>query len=334
MHQAQPVLEGDRSEPIEIDLGEPTPPSTRLETRAQSHPETGLAPAPTPSRADTGTAESEAEAPLAAVEGNASGEASPGEVMPPSAPIDLGLGPEGWQRWVSREPAPGAPAPRSGRYRVFHAPPVSSTGGLQEGLEERDRKLGLGPSGRVVTAFHRAAHDKVAPELGNASFQVTVLSSGKVEVTLDQASGADDKWRAVALRAAQELGRAPPRIPPPRQGVRMLVEVTAEELFPNGLPATERHGLRLEPVPLRLRSTDEAKAEIEDRNPTAGTQAAGPPLNLEVPGVYLSARGKVCGYRVGVTPLGPLLQGGCDLSNLGAKPERRVRARVREEALF
>jgi hypothetical protein len=50
--------------------------------------------------------------------------------------------------------------------------------------------------------------------------------------------------------------------------------------------------------------------------------------------VYLSQHGKVCGYRLGVTPLGIALQGGCDPSNAGVKPQHIVRAKVRDEAMF
>jgi hypothetical protein len=48
----------------------------------------------------------------------------------------------------------------------------------------------------------------------------------------------------------------------------------------------------------------------------------------------VAGRGKVCGYRLGVTPLGPLLQGGCDFAGAGSKPQRIVRATTHDEVLF
>jgi hypothetical protein len=208
---------------------------------------------------------------------------------------------------------------------------------LQEGLEQRDRELGLGPRGRVISAFHRAAHDSAAPSLGKASFHVTLLRTGEVEVTLGSNSGETEKWRAVAAKAAAELRRKPSRIASSRKGVRLVIDIVAEETYPNGAKPKDRYGPRLEVDPPKVLSTKDAKAQVEDQNPTAGKgDPALPelPIRVELPGVYLSQRGKVCGYRLGVTPLGPVFAGGCDPSNAGAKPQRMVRAKVREEAMF
>jgi hypothetical protein len=87
----------------------------------------------------------------------------------------------------------------------------------------------------------------------------------------------------------------------------------------------------------RLRSVESARVELEDKNPVAGRSEkplAESKVNVELPGIYVAGRGKVCSYRLGVTPLGPLLQGGCDLANVGAKPQRMVRTQVREETFF
>ena len=150
-------------------------------------------------------------------EAEASGEVSldtPAEPVPSEGDgeamsLDLGIGPDGWQRWVTAPKAgERAPAPRAGtrsnRFQVYRAPPVSTTGGLQEGLEEHDRSLGLGPSGRVMSAMHQAAHQTVAPYVGVARFDVTVLQSGAVEVTLGGASGQVEAWRKVAKHIAEK----------------------------------------------------------------------------------------------------------------------------------
>jgi hypothetical protein len=260
----------------------------------------------------------------------------------PNTPIDLGIGADAWQRWLPR-PQDGVAlrergeAPKSGRYQPYRAPPVSTTGGVQEGLEARTRALGLGPSGRVIAAFHQAARAAEAPQIGKASFQVTVTQAGTVEIALASSTAPAAGWQAVATKAAAEIRRALPRIPSGRAGVRMTVDLVAEEVMPSGLRTKELHGPRLELAPPRFRSSDAQKAELEARNPTAGTDSV--PLheakaNAEIPGVYLAGRGKVCGYRLGVTPLGPLLQGGCDFADAGSKPQRIVRATTHDEVSF
>jgi hypothetical protein len=260
----------------------------------------------------------------------------------PKQPLDLGIGPDAWRTWTRAQPAPSEvtdkpSAPRKQRVLV-RAPAPSKTGGLQEGLEASDRKRGIGPSGRVVTALLQATHSDVAPELGVAHFSVTVLRSGEVEVSLNSANKESEKWRAVAERAALALRKAPPRIPPSRQGVRLTLDVTAEETFPNGAKATELHGPRLQADPLEFRSTEEVQAELEANNPVTATSRIAPSAQLppikKMPGVYLSGQGKVCSYRLGLSLLGPALQGGCDLSNVGAKPQRMVRVAVQNQSFF
>jgi hypothetical protein len=257
-------------------------------------------------------------------------------------PIDLGVGADGWQRWLGppheQVAKPTEPRQvRSNRFQVFRAPPVSTTGGVQEGLEKRDRELGLGPSGRVLSALHAAAHETIAPSLGTARFEVTVLNTGAIEVKLGGASGEPAGWQKVAARIAEKLRAAPPRIGPPRAGARLIVELVAEETMPNGTKISSLKGPHLEAMPLRLHSTEDAKKQAELDNPTATTGAdttPQPPIKLDLPGVYVAGKGKVCSYRLGVSPLGPVLQGGCDPSQIGAKPLRMVRARVLEETLF
>jgi hypothetical protein len=267
----------------------------------------------------------------------------PNEPNEPNAVIDLGIGADAWQRWLPRSADGVAPrgeraeTPKSGRYQPFRAPPVSTTGGVQEGLEARTRALGLGPSGRVISAFHQAARSAEAPQIGKASFQVTVTQAGTVEIALASSTAPVAGWQAVATKAAAEIRRALPRIPSGRAGVRLTVELVAEEVMPNGLRTQELHGPRLEVAPPRFRSSESQKAELKARNPTAGTDSV--PLNeakanVEIPGIYVAGRGKVCGYRLGVTPLGPLLQGGCDFAGAGSKPQRIVRATTHDEVLF
>jgi hypothetical protein len=182
-------------------------------------------------------------------------------------PIDLGLGPDGWQRWVGVLPnEPAAPRAEARGHSLVRAPPASSTGGLQEGLEASDRKLGMGPGGRVATALFQAAHGADAPETGTALFNVTVLRTGAVEVTLGETT--DRRWQSVAARAAEALRQSPPRIPPPREGYRLTLRITAEETLPNGIKRKQLHGAarrRPSPLPGRARRAARDRAQEPHR---------------------------------------------------------------------
>ncbi len=264
-------------------------------------------------------------------------------------PIDLGLAPDGWQTALLRAPPDrAATVPRDRRAPLVRAPAASKTGGLQEGLEARDRELGLSPAGRVASALYQAAHGDSAPVTGVARFNVTLYRSGAVEVSL--ADTKDQPWREVAERAAAELRRAPPKIPPQRDGYRLTLKLTAEEVLPSGTRRSRLEPSRLEARAPRFRSTDASLKELERLNPTAGVGPETENLKerraiTELPGLHRTMRGKVCSSRVGVAPLGPKdgkrvpvasldLQGECDLVNAGAKFQRLVRTQVEAEAAF
>jgi hypothetical protein len=225
---------------------------------------------------------------------------------------------------------------------------ASKTGGLQEGLEARDRELGLGPAGRVASALYQAAHGDTAPETGAVRFNVTVFRTGAVEVSLDDPK--DERWRKVAERAAEDLRRSPPRIPPPREGYRLTLKITAEEAYPNGVKPKDLEAPRLAARAPRFQSTEASMKELQRLNPTAGV---GPEVRdvrenraiSELPGIYRTARGKVCSSRAGVTPLGAKegkqvsaltlgVQGECDPVNVSANVQRIVRTEVVAETPF
>jgi hypothetical protein len=336
---------------IEIELSEAAPelpPSTASHAvvgRARSAPE-----AHAPGRDEPGSV-----APVAIVLDEASLEpqASPSSLNSPSPvassqSIDLGLAPDGWQRWALAAPSDRPSVRREPRAPLVRAPVASKTGGLQEGLEARDRELGLGPAGRVASALYQAAHGDTAPETGAVRFNVTVFRTGAVEVSLDDPK--DERWRKVAERAAEDLRRSPPRIPPPREGYRLTLKITAEEAYPNGLKPRELEAPRLEARAPRFQSTEASKKELQRLNPTAGV---GPELRdirenraiSELPGIYRTSRGKVCSTRTGVAPLGPKegkqvsaltlgAQGECDPVNVGANVQRIVRTEVVAETPF
>jgi len=255
----------------------------------------------------------------------------------PERPVDLGLGSDGWQRWLLATQGAAPPSARRAARPLFRMPPPSNNGGLREGLEAHDRALGMGTSGPALRTLFDAAHGEHAPATGLARFQVTVLKSGAVEVSLRDATSELAGWRAVAEDAASRLRKTPPRVPGDRNGVRLLVEITAENRLPNGLKQRQLRGPHVELSGPKFRSTADAQKTLKALNPVAGEpsgSASGTMAITDLPGIYVAQTGSVCGYRVGLSALGPVLMGGCDLSNLGAKPQRMVQTRVVEETAF
>ncbi|HTQ07157.1 MAG TPA: hypothetical protein VMI54_25045 [Polyangiaceae bacterium] len=346
---ARPAPASPRPDEIAVELGDdplaPAAPTAPPPNEA-SGPSEPRAPGRTSVPAEPRRVEKAVVAELAAGEA-----AAPAPSPPPTAPsaapeavagrpVDLGLGADAWTRWLppSGQAVAEAPLPRSPREPLVQAPPASTTGGLQEGLEAMDRGRSVGPSGRVVSALEQAAHGEGATAFGVASFAVTVLRTGGVEVRLESASTGDAEWKRVAARAAEDLAKNAPRIPPPREGARFVVDLVADMRLPDGRRQQDLYGPRLEATPPRLRSWGNGKKDLLERNPTAasGVSPAGPDeaANVELPGVYVAQNGKVCSYKFGLSALGPLLQGGCELSNVGTKPQRVVHAHVRNEELF
>jgi hypothetical protein len=252
--------------------------------------------------------------------------------------VDLAVGEGDWSRWALPEAAPPArpetraPSSRSPR-------PASTTGGLAEALEAHDREVGLGPAGGVLTAARDAAHTDVAPQLGRAVFGITMLSSGQVKVDLIGATGEVAAWRSVGATMQAALARKRPAIPSTRNGVVLEVELTAQERWPNGAATTSEAPTLAVTLP-KLPAVDEAKKDLERRNPLAVDPVPEPNdrpplrLNVDLPGVFLKGHGKVCGYQIGITPFGLGLSGGCDPSNIGAKPVRVVSTRILRETVL
>jgi hypothetical protein len=191
----------------------------------------------------------------------------------------------------------------------------------------------------VLSAAREAAHSDVAPQLGKATFAITVLRTGAVDVQLVGASSNVDGWQKVAASMTASIRRRPPRISPQRNGARIGVEVIAEERWPNGAPA-RTEGPSVAVTPPALHPVDQSKEDLATRNPAAipppGSPVEQPSLkaNVDLPGVFIQGRGKVCSYRVGLTPFGLGASGGCDPSNIGAPPQRVVSTRVVSESMF
>lgn len=325
-----------RLEPaIEVELAENASPTSQGgAVFSDSAPESSVV-GPNRSRGEHRLSASDASGPAAPVAGSGDYAVDPGAQGPGDRrQVDLGIAPGDWSRWTNL----GAPGPETTAPRRAPAP-ISTTGGLAEALEAHDQGVGLGPAGAVLSAARDAAHSDIAPQLGTATFAVTVLRTGVVDVQLTGASSNVDGWQKVAASMAAAIRRRPPTINPPRNGVHIGVELVAEERWPNGAPARSE-GPSVAVTGFALHTVDEAKEDLARRNPAAipppGSPVEQPSLkaNVELPGVFIQGRGKVCSYKIGVTPFGLGASGGCDPANIGAPPQRVVSTRVTSESMF
>jgi hypothetical protein len=196
---------------------------------------------------------------------------------------------------------------------------VSRTGGVAEGLDAHDASIGLGRGGLVVTALEAAAAGDSAPFEGKATFDIAIDSSGHVSVSLLNASTAAPQWARLGevTRAAIDPSRL--RIPPGARGWHVVADVEAKVQYPNGVDP-KKLGTHVETSGGRLVENKE-RAEAHE-----------PPLVFEkLPGVTLAHAGKVCTVRItiGLTPIP--ISGGCDPSNIGARPMRVVHGHVVSE---
>ena len=254
------------------------------------------------------------------------------------APVELGIRAGDWSRWVDPTASPRVARLERERRAPLVAPPVSSTGGLAEALEARDQSLGLGPAGAVLTAVHDAGYSEIAPALGTATFSITVLRSGDVDVRLTGASSQAEGWVKLGESIAAAIRRKPPRISEARSGVRLGIEVVAEERWPNGQATRLDSGPTLAVTPPKFQAVETAKQSLLERNPAAVPDPdapAGKPrlqANFDAPGIFVQGRGKVCSYRIGLSPIP--ISGGCDPANIGAKPRRVVSTRVINQTML
>ena len=313
---------------------EPTPSSAALATRSYSRARDRRS-APAEDGQPTASGQSEA----AGSSGQGGDYAlDPAEHAAPGAnagsSISLGIGAGDWSRWVD----PSA-TPERGPLRPSELPaPVSSTGGLAEALEAHDQSIGIGPAGAVLSAVHEAGYSDVAPSIGTATFSITVLRSGAIDVQLTGSNGHAAEWAKVGESIAAAIRRKPPRIAPSRIGVRLGVEVVAEERWPNGQATRFDKGPHIAGQAPEFQATDVAKQELLERNPAAipaPDDAIDKPklqANFKAPGVFVQGRGKVCSYRIGLSPIP--ISGGCDPANMGQPARRVVSTRITNQTML
>lgn len=246
-----------------------------------------------------------------------------------------------------------APPPATSSDQPPRPQTASSTGGLAEGLAQRDVEMGLGHGGPVLSAAEIAARSSDAPLEGGATFDVVVHPDGTVVARVLRSDGppASD-WSSVADALARSVDPQAMRLPA-GHGRHVVVRIDAKVKLPDGREVKSLHGLRLGVAKSVLQQQLEAKPGAggewgtgdTDTAPmggalghghapqaNAGGAAAQGIVQRVLPTPELSVSGKVCSAALGVSPAGISLGGGCSLENIGAHATRIVSGRILSEA--
>lgn len=178
---------------------------------------------------------------------------------------------------------------------------------------ERDRSLGLGPEGPVLTALSDATSSSVAPVRGRAIFIATTNAAGEVEsLELREAEGGRPGWADARRIAALALVGKKLRVPSSAKRVQMTIEVVSAWKLPSGQdPGTD---VTLFHVPVaKGEGKDSAKVTILDPIP-----------KLRMVDIDIAPGVKIPIPTLEVTIFGATT----DPSNIGAKPRRIIHAHL------
>jgi len=106
---------------------------------------------------------------------------------------------------------------------------------IRDALDADDHERGLGSAGPLVSAAHEAASPSIAPDVGNASFDVFSDADGKVVAVRVVSASADlPEWNDVARELMKAMGSKRMRVPRGAAGVRARIRITAERSLPSG----------------------------------------------------------------------------------------------------
>jgi hypothetical protein len=275
----------------------PVDPPTPTAARATEAP-TGRVATATTSSIDS----SEPHEETAATSGASENVAPPSPVLTVRpAPIDIGLG--GTNRFMPRsaEAVERAEAQRS----VNEA--------LRSASVERDRVLGLGPEGPVLTALADGTSRSVAPIRGRAVFVASTNAAGEViAIDLEDAEGGRPGWADAARIALAELKGKKLRMPPGTTRAVMKIEVVSAWKLPSGQDPGSDVTLFHIPV-AKGEGKDSPKVSILDPIPKIRVDylEPSPGVKIPVPSVSLD-----------------IFSATNDPSNLGAKARRVIHTHV------
>lgn len=241
---------------------------------------------------------------------------APGATSPSTGDVAGDPGGEPWRFDVARptfdatarglvKPSPTAPndaPPKSG----------STTGGVTEALDARDRALGLSRGGEVLSAMEDVARHGDAPIRGGATFDVVVDARGSVAVSLVDASEGHEAWARQVAAMRDAVGRRHVRLPPGAKGLKITVRLESRVTYVDGRDP-RKNGTHVVTQGLAV---EETKTQIR----------------FKLPSVTVGVVGKVCGAGVHVGLDGVSLGGGCSPENIGSPIVRVVSGRVLGEA--
>jgi len=211
------------------------------------------------------------------------------------APIDLGIG----GRWTFGPL--GSAAPSAAPLAEAPSPSRALDRMLRDELTAHDRALGISPGNALLTAAKDAASPLLAPDVGAATLEIESDAAGRV-VSASVVSGPADAaaWGDVAREIVRLMSGKSLRLPRGARGLRTRLRISALRTPPSGKAGGTVAG-----------------AVPDDAPGTAGGDRA-----CEGTG---ASRKCVAGMPGGATATGE------DLSNLGARAVRVVRAQLLDD---
>ena len=226
---------------------------------------------------------------------------------------------------------------------------ASATGGLAEGLAERDVELGMGRGGAILTALEEATRIGETPSFGGATFDVEVRPDG-ITARVERADSDEAAWTRVAAAVAGTVDRGRIRLPPGARGWHVVVRIDSKVQLTDGRDVRTLHGVRAVVTAGQLADALEGSpaagglstarggpdhvdplpsdpppvgGELGKRGPTNPLDALQGLAARVLPVPALTVNGKVCSATLALTPAGITLGGLCSPENIGM-PEHRV----------
>ena len=147
------------------------------------------------------------------------------------APYDLGIGTY-WKTFAaanSDQPS----SVSSGEPSKPSSPSLDQT--VRDALDARDRAVGLGREGPLLSAAHEAASPSFAPDVGSAELDIESDSTGHVvSAHVVSASGEVSAWNDVARELVRLMSSKSLRPPRNGRGLRTRLRIVAERTLPSG----------------------------------------------------------------------------------------------------
>jgi hypothetical protein len=184
---------------------------------------------------------------------------------------------------------------------------------VRDPARERERELGLGPEGPVLTALAESTARSIAPVKGRAVFVATTNAGGEVAtIELTESEGGRAGWADAAQLALAALKGKKLRLPSTVSRAVMRIEITSAWKLPSGQdPGTD---ITLFHIPIaKGEGKDSPKMTILDPVPKFHVDyiEIGGPGGVKIPIVSVQI---------------DLFNTNADPSNIGARPRRIVHA--------